>query len=176
MEVLRMRSKTVVIFVILSSFLLLTFACSKKQTVKPEPTPPPAEEVKKDIPPVVEEPVKEPPVKQEPMPVLEDVYFAFDKYNLTDESKRTLERNADEMKSSPSSKITIEGHCDERGTVEYNIALGEKRAKAAMSYLVTLGINGSRIEVISYGKSRPFDPGHNEDAWAKNRRAHFVIK
>jgi peptidoglycan-associated lipoprotein len=174
MEVLHMRSKSLIIFVILSSLLLLTFACSKKQTVQTEP-PPPAEEVKTDIPPVEEEPVVEPPVQEEPMPVLEDVYFAFDKHNLTDESKRTLERNADEMKSSASATIVIEGHCDERGTVEYNMALGEKRAKAAMSYLATLGIDGSRIEVISYGKSRPFDMGHNEDAWAKNRRAHFVI-
>ncbi len=170
-----MRGKTLIIFLILSCFLLLTFACTKKQTVQTEP-PPPAEEVKKEIPPVVEEPVKEPPVKAEPVPVFEDVFFAFDKYNLTDESKRTLERNAKEMKASASATIVIEGHCDERGTVEYNIALGEKRAKAAKNYLTTLGINEGRIEVISYGKSRPFDPGHNEDAWAKNRRAHFVIK
>lgn len=170
-----MRSKPLIIFVILSSLLLLTFACSKKQTVKTETPPPPAEEVQPDIPPVQEEPVTEPVVKQEPMPVLEDVFFAFDKYNLTDESKRTLERDADELKASPSTTITIEGHCDERGTVEYNMALGEKRAKAAMNYLTTLGIDKNRIEIISYGKSRPFDPGHNEEAWAKNRRAHFVI-
>lgn len=169
-----MRSKTLIIFVILSCFLLLTGACSKKQMVSTEP-PPPAEEVSTEIPPVVEQPVDESAVSQEPMPVLEDVYFAFDKFNLTDESKRILERNAKEMQSSPSATLVIEGHCDERGTVEYNLALGEKRAKAAMSYLTTLGIQASRVEVVSYGKSRPFDAGHNEDAWAKNRRAHFVI-
>lgn len=170
-----MRSKTLIIFVILSSLLLLTFACSKKQTVQPEPTPPPAEEVKSDIPPVEEEPVAEPVVKEEPLPVLEDVFFAFDKYGLSDESKRTLERNADELKSSSSAVIVIEGHCDERGTVEYNMALGEKRAKAVMNYLSSLGIDAGRMEVVSYGKSRPFASGHNEDAWAQNRRAHFVI-
>jgi peptidoglycan-associated lipoprotein len=170
-----MRSKTLIIFVILSSLLLLTFACSKKQTVQTEPPPPPAEEVKSDIPPVEEEPVVDTPVREEPLPVLEDVYFAFDKYGLTDESKRTLERNADELKSSPSAIIVIEGHCDERGTVEYNMALGENRAKAAMNYLTTLGIDAGRIEVVSYGKSRPFATGHDEDAWAQNRRAHFVI-
>jgi len=170
-----MRSKTLIIFVILSSLLLLTFACSKKQTVQTDTAPPPAEEVKSDIPPVEEEPISEPPVREEPLPVLEDVYFAFDKYGLSDESKRTLERNADELKSSASAIIVIEGHCDERGTVEYNMALSEKRAKAVMSYLATLGIDAGRMEVVSYGKSRPFDSGHDDNAWAQNRRAHFVI-
>jgi peptidoglycan-associated lipoprotein len=71
--------------------------------------------------------------------------------------------------------ITIEGHCDERGTKAYNLALGEKRANAAKEYLVALGVSGSRIATVSYGKERPFDPGHDEAAWAKNRRAHFVV-
>jgi len=72
--------------------------------------------------------------------------------------------------------VVVEGHCDERGSVEYNLALGEKRARAAKEYLTTYGINAGRITTISYGKERPFDPGHSEDAWAKNRRAHFVAK
>ncbi|MFH1755071.1 MAG: peptidoglycan-associated lipoprotein Pal [Candidatus Latescibacterota bacterium] len=169
-----MRNKTLLILVVLSSLLLLTFACSKKKMVKSEPAPP-VEEVQTDIPPVEEEkPITEPAVK--PAPVLEDVYFAFDKFGLTEESKRTLERNAKELKAYPSAVIVIEGHCDERGTVEYNMALGEKRAKAAMSYLTSLGVKAGSIEVVSFGKSRPFDPGHTEDAWAKNRRAHFINK
>ncbi len=170
-----MRSKKLFILVLLSSFLVVFFACAKKQTV--EPPPPPVEEIEEPIPPVEEEkPVKEPPVVEEKMPILEDVFYAFDKYNLTDESKRTLEKNAGELKGASSRRILIEGHCDERGTVEYNMALGEKRAKAARDYLTSLGVSPSRIEIVSFGKSRPFDPRHNEEAWAKNRRAHFVVK
>lgn len=103
-------------------------------------------------------------------------FYAFDKYTLTDESKRKLEGNASELKRASESTVIIEGHCDERGTKSYNLALGEKRAKAAKDYLVSLGVSGSRITVISYGKERPFDPGHNEAAWAKSRRGHFVVK
>jgi peptidoglycan-associated lipoprotein len=174
MEVVGMVSKKLFILAMLSCLLVMFFACSKKQTVQP---PPVVEEVPEVTPPpVVEKPVVQPPVVQEKVPVLEDVFFDFDKYNLTDESKRTLERNSQELKSAKSSRIIIEGHCDERGTVDYNMALGEKRAKAAKDYLTSLGIGPDRIEVISYGKSRPFDPRHNEDAWAKNRRGHFVLK
>ena len=133
-------------------------------------------------PPVVEDPVEEikPPVVEEPkeipMPELGDVFYAFDKYDLTSESKRSLESNSSELKRATDVTIIIEGHCDERGTKSYNLALGEKRAKAARDYLVSLGVSSSRLTVVSYGKERPFDPGHNEAAWAKNRRAHFVIK
>ncbi|MCK5407953.1 MAG: peptidoglycan-associated lipoprotein Pal, partial [Candidatus Krumholzibacteria bacterium] len=108
--------------------------------------------------------------------VLDDVFFAFDKYSLTEESKRSLEQNAKELKRASGATIVIEGHCDERGTKAYNLSLGEKRANAAKEYLVALGVPGSRVAIISYGKEQPFDPGHDETAWAKNRRAHFVIK
>jgi len=74
------------------------------------------------------------------------------------------------------SAVTVEGHCDERGTDEYNIALGERRAEAARNYLVTLGVGGNRLTTVSFGEEKPFDPGHNEEAWAKNRRDHFVTK
>jgi peptidoglycan-associated lipoprotein len=80
------------------------------------------------------------------------------------------------MKRVTDKMITIEGHCDERGTKAYNLALGEKRANAAKDYLVAMGVNASRISTVSYGKERPFDSGHSEAAWAKNRRAHFVVK
>jgi peptidoglycan-associated lipoprotein len=138
------------------------------------------EEPAMDVPsePVVETPVtKEPAVPTDVKPaVLNDVFFAYDKYNLTSESKSVLEGNAAELKRTTDAMVTIEGHCDERGTTSYNLALGEKRANAAKEYLVALGIDGSRINVVSYGKERPFDTGHDETAWAKNRRAHFVAK
>ena len=79
------------------------------------------------------------------------------------------------MKKYPAMQVTIEGHCDERGTAEYNLALGERRALSAKTYLVSLGIPAERVRTVSYGKEFPFDPGHNEEAWSKNRRAHFVI-
>ena len=105
---------------------------------------------------------------------LNDIYFDFDQYNLSSEAKSTLEANARELKRMSDARVTIEGHCDERGTKAYNLALGEKRANAAKDYLVTLGVTASRINTISYGKERPFETGSNESAWAKNRRAHFT--
>lgn len=105
---------------------------------------------------------------------LNDVYFDFDSYSLSSEAKGTLEANARELKRVTTGTFTIEGHCDERGTKAYNLALGEKRANAAKEFLVALGVSASRISTVSYGKERPFDDGHDESAWAKNRRAHFV--
>jgi len=107
---------------------------------------------------------------------LSDVFFDFDQYNLSGEGKGTLEANARELKRVTEGNITIEGHCDSRGTKAYNLALGEKRANAARDYLIALGVSASRITTISYGKERPFDTGDNEAAWAKNRRAHFVTQ
>jgi peptidoglycan-associated lipoprotein len=89
--------------------------------------------------------------------------------------RATAQANADLLKKYPTWVVTVEGHCDERGTAEYNLALGERRSVAVKTYLVSLGIPPDRIRTVSYGKEFPFDPGHNEDAWAKNRRAHFVI-
>ncbi len=86
-----------------------------------------------------------------------------------------LQGNAEVLKKYPSWQVTIEGHCDERGTAEYNLALGERRAVSARTYLVSLGIPADRIKTVSYGKEFPFDPGHDESAWSKNRRAHFVV-
>jgi peptidoglycan-associated lipoprotein len=104
------------------------------------------------------------------------IYFDFDKYNLRDDAKQGLKNNFEVMKERQDAKIQIEGHCDERGTVEYNLALGEKRARAAMEYLASLGISRDRMSVISYGKERPAMMGSSEEAWAKNRRAEFVTK
>lgn len=102
-------------------------------------------------------------------------YFAYDSYSLGGDAREALKYNANWLKENASATIQIEGHCDERGTTEYNIALGEKRANAAKDYLVRLGVDASRVSVISYGEERPSDPGHDESAWGKNRRAAFVI-
>ena len=166
-----MKRKPFLIGVLLLATLFLALGCSSKPPVEeeappitePEPPPPP--------PPPVEEEEPPPPPKEI---VLETVYFDFDKYNLKPDAKATLTKNAGVLKDNPEVTILIEGHCDERGTQEYNLALGEKRANSARTYLVDLGISGSRIRVISYGYERPVDPGHNEAAWAKNRRAAFV--
>lgn len=102
-------------------------------------------------------------------------YFAYDSYSLGGDAREALKFNANWLKENPAATVQIEGHCDERGTTEYNIALGERRANAARDYLVRLGVDASRVSVISYGEERPADPGHDESAWGKNRRAAFVI-
>jgi len=104
-----------------------------------------------------------------------DIRFEFDKFNLRPEARDILKQLADWLTKNKNYDVLIEGNCDERGTTEYNLALGERRAKAAMKYLVELGIDGKKLKTISYGKERPLDPGHNEEAWAKNRRDHFVV-
>ena len=107
--------------------------------------------------------------------LLKDIRFDFDIYYIRREDVEILRQNAAFLKKSPEMKIQIEGHCDERGTSEYNLALGERRANSAKRYLVSLGIASDRISTISYGKERPLDTGHYEEAWAKNRRAHIVV-
>ena len=105
---------------------------------------------------------------------LKDIHFDFDKYIIHPEDRQVLASHADFLLKNKNVKIIIEGNCDERGTAEYNLALGERRAKEAKNYLVNLGVAQKRIKTISYGKERPLDPAHNEEAWAKNRRDHFV--
>jgi peptidoglycan-associated lipoprotein len=104
-----------------------------------------------------------------------DVFYKFDSGEIDADGRAALQKDADLLKKYPSWKITIEGHCDERGTAEYNLALGERRATTAEAYLVSLGVAADRIRTVSYGKEFPFDPGHDEAAWARNRRAHFVV-
>jgi peptidoglycan-associated lipoprotein len=107
--------------------------------------------------------------------LLKDIHFDFDEYDIRPGDAEILKENATLLKKFPSVKVQIEGHCDERGTIEYNLALGERRAHSAKNYLVSLGISSDRISTISYGKEKPLDPSHNEEAWAKNRRAHSII-
>jgi len=174
--------------VILSLTVILVFgffiSCRKKVQEAPPPPPQVQEQPKVEE---VKEPVKEPVLTEEEIfarKTLEElnqeqplkmIHFDYDKYFIREDAKPVLETNAMWLKKWTSVKLLIEGHCDERGTEEYNMALGENRAKSTFDYLVSLGISPDRLKTISYGKSQPLDPGHNEIAWAKNRRAHFTI-
>jgi peptidoglycan-associated lipoprotein len=173
--------------------LVLVGACAKKQPpvarVTPPPPPPPLADSKPPAPPT---PVAEPrPVPPEPAaedPIasrdigdinknspFQPVFFRFDSSDVDAPAQQALNANAEIMKKYPSWVVTIEGHADERGTAEYNLALGERRAMSARTYLVSLGLSADRLRTVSYGKEFPFDPGHDEAAWAKNRRAQFVL-
>lgn len=106
---------------------------------------------------------------------LQDINFDYDMSNIRPDARVILKANADIFLKNNPSKITIEGYCDERGTAEYNMALGERRAQEAKKYIVNLGVDAAKMKTISYGEERPLDPGQNEEAWAKNRRTHFVV-
>jgi peptidoglycan-associated lipoprotein len=106
---------------------------------------------------------------------LADIYFAYNQSGLTDEARAILDRHAQWLQGRADVKVRLEGHCDERGTVEYNIALGDQRAKVALEYLASLGVPMDRLSSVSYGKERPVEAGHDESAWAKNRRVHFAV-
>jgi peptidoglycan-associated lipoprotein len=110
------------------------------------------------------------------VPELRDIHFDFDKYDIRPEDAQVLDANAGWLNRNGNMLILIEGHCDERGTNEYNLALGERRAKATMNYLVSQGVQASRITIISYGEERPVCAEKSEECWSKNRRAHFLAK
>ena len=172
-------------------------ACHKAKPPVARPTPPPAADttappVTPPRPPTPPEPAREPvavpaePVRDDVIASsslddinknspLKPVFFALDSDEIAPDAQRTLDEDAALLKKYSSWAITIEGHCDERGTAEYNLALGERRAVAARTYLVSLGISADRLRTVSYGKEFPFDPGHDEGSWSKNRRAHFVV-
>lgn len=109
------------------------------------------------------------------VPELRDIRFEFDKSRLTQTARERLMQNAAWFKEHPGAEVLVGGHCDERGTAEYNLALGDRRAKSTRKYLILLDCDPAQIFTISYGEERPLDPGHNEEAWAKNRRAHFRV-
>jgi peptidoglycan-associated lipoprotein len=106
----------------------------------------------------------------------EDIYFDFDQSVIRPDAQDVLRKKAEFLRENPGSSVVIEGHCDERGTAEYNLALGERRALSAKAFLMNMGISSSRMSTLSYGEERPVDPGSNEEAWARNRRAHFVLQ
>ena len=155
----------------------LAAGCAKKATQAP-PAPPPAPPQAQPEPPTPP-PAPPAPVEQAPAPSraeFEPVYFDLDSSALREDARAALDRNARALRENGGASVTIEGHCDERGTVEYNQALGERRAQAARDYLVSAGIANARIQIISYGKERPFAEGHDESSWQQNRRAHFVTR
>jgi peptidoglycan-associated lipoprotein len=173
---------------------LTAAACAKKQPPVARPVPPPPTT---GAPTTVDRPPAPPAPAPEPAPPaatieesdlstrsldelnrespFQPVFFDYDSFDISQAGQASLGGNAALLRKFPTWVVTIEGHCDERGTAEYNLALGEKRAIAAKNYLVSLGIPADRLRVVSYGKEFPFDPGHTESAWSKNRRAHFVI-
>ena len=147
------------------------------QAAKGEKAPPPPQAHAVSPQPKKEMPVPSAPTKPAapvPMVVLQDVHFDFDRYTIRPMDAETLKQDSEWFKANPQTRVRIEGNCDERGTIEYNLALGQKRADSAKTFLQSLGVNGALMETISYGKERPLDPGHNEAAWAKNRRTHFT--
>ena len=137
---------------------------------EPETEPPPVI----DITPAETVTAREEPATQAVI-IFRDVHFDFDKYDLTENARQILAGHARILKDNPGVKILVEGHCDERGTTEYNLTLGERRAAAVREYLVNYGIDPSRVSTISYGEERPLDPRHDEGAWGKNRRSAFII-
>ena len=151
--------------------LLFSVSCQKKvvdaspEPVAQEPEPEPEVEVIEEV--VV---YKAPDVVMQ-----EDIYFEFDKSTLSPAAQDNLLRKAEWLRENPAATVTVEGHCDERGTNEYNLALGDRRAESAKAFLVDLGIDPARLTTISYGEERPVDPRNTEEAWAKNRRDHFVV-
>jgi peptidoglycan-associated lipoprotein len=172
----------------------LAGACGKKKPPVAKPMPPPPSSASPGTTqPTPPEPVPEtttippePKISEDPLVTadlesinknspFQPVFFALDSSELDQQAQQTLNGDAEVLKKYSTWTITIEGHCDERGTAEYNLALGERRALAAKTYLVSLGVPAERLRTVSYGKEFPFDPGHDENAWAKNRRAHFVV-
>jgi peptidoglycan-associated lipoprotein len=159
---------------VISGFLF-TVSCQKKLVdATPEPEPVVQEEPKEEAV-VEEEVVVAPEPKISDMVMQEDIHFDFDKSILTPAAQDNLMQKAEWMRENPDAMVTIEGHCDDRGTPEYNLALGDRRAESAKAFLVDLGIDASRLITISYGEERPVDPRQNEEAWAKNRRDHFAV-
>lgn len=168
--------------------LAVSFTISCKPKTKPTPPPPPQAQEQPKVEQVKEETPAQPPALSEEELFMKKsldqinqernlrmIRFDYDKYFVRDDAKPILEANAAWLKKYRTAKILVEGHCDDRGTEEYNLALGEKRAKSAMDYLVALGIPAERMKIISYGKSQPLDMGSNETAWANNRRAQFLV-
>jgi len=185
------RNLTLIALVFLVAF---SFGCRSKTVVQEEPPAPQPQ----PAPPVVEQPTPvEPPqdfVPEQPVEVedlsgdiadvnrraqdrgwIRDAYFAFDASTLSPEAQDNLAISAAWIKGHPEFNLVVEGHCDERGTEQYNLALGDRRANAARDYLVTLGVESGRVKTVSYGEERPFETGQNESSWAKNRRAHLVL-
>lgn len=184
----------------LMALAFITVACGGKKPPVARPTPPPPPSGADTALPAPPEPLAEPEPSVSSVPLepsmsgadltdyntrsldeinrespLQPVFYALDSSEVEGETVGVLQKNAEVLRQYPNWIVTIEGHCDERGTAEYNLSLGERRAQAARAYLISLGIPADRLRTVSYGKEFPFDSASNEEAWAKNRRAHFVV-
>jgi len=186
-----MTKKRLIITILIFCIGLIMMGCPKKTVVREEPSAKKEDAAKIEAERVAKE--KESKTKEDlekslvaqrtpgiegvvfESSLLKDIHFDFDKYDIRPEDVTILRENAALLKKYPNVKVQIEGHCDERGTIEYNLALGERRATSTKNYLVSLGLSADRISTITFGKEKPLDPGHHEEAWAKNRRAHTVI-
>ena len=190
---MRRNSKALIVLVLLLTVVVAACKGKAKPPVARPMPPPPGNAVDNNPapPPAPPTPVNE-PIPVPAMPTedaigskslddlnrdspLRPLFFELDSADVSSAGQQVLQANAAVLKKYPGMQITIEGHCDERGTAEYNLALGERRALAAKNYLISLGIGSDKIKTVSYGKEFPFDPGHEDGAWQKNRRAHFVI-
>lgn len=159
------------VLIVAPMLVLFAAGCGKKPapgavTTTPVTTPEPQ--------PKSEEPVK--PVEPPKTLLLSDVFFDYDKYNIRGDQLTVLNQNAKLLVEQSGERMVLEGHCDERGTVEYNLALGERRANAVRAFLIEYGVDASRLSTISYGEEKPFADGHEESAWSQNRRVHFLRK
>jgi len=192
---MRRDSKAPIVLILVLVVSVFVAGCKKGKPPVARPMPPPTANAGPDAmakPPAPPQPINEPVPVMPPMPSddavgsrslddlnrdspLRPMFFELDSSDVSPAGQQVLQANAAVLKKYPTWQITIEGHCDERGTAEYNLALGERRALSAKNYLVSLGVPADKIKTVSYGKEFPFDPGHDDAAWSKNRRAHFVI-
>lgn len=164
---LRVRGQWIIWMMVLT--VALVSGCGRKP--KPAMAPPPEPAQRTETEPVTPtDPVERAEV------VFQDIFFDFDRHIVRADQRESLAQNARMLSENPDIRLVLEGHCDERGTVEYNLALGDRRAQSVRNYLIEYGIDPGRLSTISYGKERPFARGSNEAAWAQNRRVHFVRK
>ncbi len=175
-----MKSKKIwfkMLVLIFAMGFVFTIGCCKKKQAETAPAAATKEGVSEDELAAKRKAEQEAMLKKAAMQkfVNEDVYFDFDDASIRADQKPVLKDKVDFLKANPDISVTIEGHCDERGTEAYNMALGERRAQSIKTFLINAGIDKSRLNTISYGEEKPVDPGHNEAAWAKNRRGHFKI-
>lgn len=190
---MQMRAKVVFVMCLALSVMAASSCRSRRQAPPPRTAPPvetaatpqpavPVPSPERDfartapeVPDVLSEDIREANRAARERGWIRDAFFAFDASTLDGDAQAALQQSATWLRGHPELRIRVEGHCDERGTEQYNLALGDRRAATAASYLSTLGVDSSRIETVSYGEERPFEEGTSEDSWAQNRRAHLVL-
>jgi len=174
------RTRRIGLWIVMLAALAVLASCSRKPEPEEIVPPPGSDRPAGDSGELSGAPRTDVAVEAEPVEVgaerLEDVFFAFDKYTLDATARSALMRNAEFLIAHPDARILVEGHADERGTREYNLALGDRRARAVRDFLARYGVEAEQIQIISYGEERPFALGQGEEVWSRNRRAHFVIE